>query len=183
LATFVMRGKEYLVAIVAENGILRAETLRFADEVRSPSDVGLPERVDVEASLVKKLGGEIKKHVKPSLSMAELEDDYEEGLEKLVEQKARRRENLALTSEHAEQETQGAEVIDLMEILKQSLGEGSKPARGRARATRSSTPARPRRARPPAKRAVSSRRSGPRGKSGGSATRRPATRKRAAASR
>src|SRR5690606_22010540 len=31
IATFVMRGKEYLVAILAENGILRTETLRFAD--------------------------------------------------------------------------------------------------------------------------------------------------------
>lgn len=43
IATFVMRGKEYLVAILAENGILRAETLRFADEIRFPKDVGLPE--------------------------------------------------------------------------------------------------------------------------------------------
>ena len=34
IATFVMRGKEYLVAIFPENGILRAETLRFADELR-----------------------------------------------------------------------------------------------------------------------------------------------------
>jgi DNA end-binding protein Ku len=31
IGTFVMRGKEYLVAIAAENGILRAQTLRFAD--------------------------------------------------------------------------------------------------------------------------------------------------------
>ena len=43
IATFVMRGKEYLVAILAENGILRAETMRFSDEVRSPKEVGLPE--------------------------------------------------------------------------------------------------------------------------------------------
>src|SRR5207248_7073669 len=43
IATFVMRGKEYLVAILSENGILRAETLRFSDEIRSPEDVGLPE--------------------------------------------------------------------------------------------------------------------------------------------
>ena len=42
IATFVMRGKEHLVAIVAERGILRAETLRFQDELRSPADVGLP---------------------------------------------------------------------------------------------------------------------------------------------
>ena len=49
LATFVMRGKEYLVAIFAEHGILRAETMRFADELRSPADVGLPKKPKVPA--------------------------------------------------------------------------------------------------------------------------------------
>lgn len=43
IATFVMRGKEYWVAIIAENRILRAETMRFHEELRSPADVGLPE--------------------------------------------------------------------------------------------------------------------------------------------
>ena len=42
IATFVMRDKEYLVAILAENGILRAVTMRFPDEVRDPADMGLP---------------------------------------------------------------------------------------------------------------------------------------------
>ena len=42
IATFVMRGKEHLVAIFAENGILRAETLRFADQIRTPENIGLP---------------------------------------------------------------------------------------------------------------------------------------------
>src|SRR5207248_9487289 len=41
IATFVMREREYLVALLAERGILRAETLRFADEVREPDEVGL----------------------------------------------------------------------------------------------------------------------------------------------
>src|SRR5690606_796011 len=50
IATFVMRGKEYLVAIFAENGILRAETLRFADELRSADDVGLPEPAKPKAA-------------------------------------------------------------------------------------------------------------------------------------
>ena len=53
IATFVMRGKEYLVAIFPENGILRAETLRFADELRSPKDIGLPEKKKVPAATVK----------------------------------------------------------------------------------------------------------------------------------
>src|SRR3977135_365293 len=54
IATFVMRGKEYLVAIFAENGILRAETMRFADELRSPADVGLPEKPKVPAATIRR---------------------------------------------------------------------------------------------------------------------------------
>ena len=47
IATFVMRDREYLVAIFAENGILCAETLRFHDEIKSPEDIGLPKAVTV----------------------------------------------------------------------------------------------------------------------------------------
>ena len=45
IATFVMRDREYLIAIFAEGGLLRGETLRFHGEVRSSSDVGLPKPV------------------------------------------------------------------------------------------------------------------------------------------
>jgi DNA end-binding protein Ku len=45
IATFVMRGKEYLAAIFAEGGTLRAVTMRFAAELRTPEDVGLPRAV------------------------------------------------------------------------------------------------------------------------------------------
>ena len=50
VATFVMRGKEYLVAIFSDKGILRAETMRFADELRSPADVGLPKKKEAFTS-------------------------------------------------------------------------------------------------------------------------------------
>jgi DNA end-binding protein Ku len=39
-----MRGKEYLVAIFPERKILRAETMRFEDEIRSPKAIGLERR-------------------------------------------------------------------------------------------------------------------------------------------
>ena len=54
IATFIMRGKEYLIAILAEDGILRAETLRFADEVRTPDQIGLPEPPKLKAAEVKR---------------------------------------------------------------------------------------------------------------------------------
>src|SRR5436305_2824576 len=62
VATFVMRGKEYLVAIFPENGILRAETMRFADEIRSPKEIDLPEKKKVPAATVKKFEELIEKH-------------------------------------------------------------------------------------------------------------------------
>ena len=42
IGTLVMRGHQHLVAILSDGNVLRAETLRFADEIRSPQAVGLP---------------------------------------------------------------------------------------------------------------------------------------------
>ncbi|MGH7464778.1 MAG: Ku protein, partial [Longimicrobiales bacterium] len=89
IATFVMRGKEYLIAILAENGIMRAETLRFADEVRSPQDVGLPEPVKPKAAAVKSIEKAIAKLVEQDLDEDELTDRAAEQLLKLVEKKER----------------------------------------------------------------------------------------------
>src|SRR5437660_10702604 len=62
VATFVMRAKEYLVAIFPENGILRAETMRFPDEIRSPKEIDLPEKKKVPIATVKKFEKLISKH-------------------------------------------------------------------------------------------------------------------------
>src|SRR6478672_5987129 len=75
IATFVMRGKEYLVAIFPENGILRAETMRFADEIRSPREVDLPEKKKVPAATVKKFERLIEKHSAKQLSLTKLKDE------------------------------------------------------------------------------------------------------------
>src|SRR5438094_4225364 len=80
VATFVMRGKEYLVAIFPENGILRAETMRFPDEVRSPKEVGLPEEKKVPATTVKKCEKLIGKHSDKHLSLKDLKDEQTERL-------------------------------------------------------------------------------------------------------
>ena len=54
IATFVMRGKEYLVAIIGQQGLLRAETLRFHDELRTPDDVGLPTLDKADAKRIRR---------------------------------------------------------------------------------------------------------------------------------
>ena len=84
IATFVMRGKEYLVAIVAEDGLLRADTLRFADELRTPKAVGLPAVPKIKPADITKLRKLIKSHSSAKLAESELEDGYSERIRKLM---------------------------------------------------------------------------------------------------
>ena len=126
IATFVMRGRELLVAILAENGILRAETLRFADEVRTPEDAGLPKRVRPAAAEQRKFETQIAKHAK-KLDLHDFLDGYAERLEKLA--RAKEKKGATVIREAPPEREEGGEVIDLMAALRRSLGPGAKPAR------------------------------------------------------
>jgi DNA end-binding protein Ku len=120
IATFVMRTKEYLVAIMAENGILRAETLRFADELRSPADVGLPEAADAPETAVKRMEREIGRRAADRLDPGELEDRSSERMMKVVRRKLRAGEDVVHPAPSEDGEG-SADIIDLMEILKRRL--------------------------------------------------------------
>jgi DNA end-binding protein Ku len=125
VATFVMRGKEYLVAIFPENGILRAETMRFPDEIRSPKQIDLPEKKKVSAAAVKKFERLISKHSDRRLSLKELKDEKTEQLMKLVEKKRKQHKDVI---EVEEPERDEGKVVDLMEVLKKSLAGKRKAA-------------------------------------------------------
>lgn len=138
IATFVMRAKEYLVAILAENGILRAETLRFADELRKPSDVGLPKVAKPAPATVKKFEAQIARHAK-KLDLHDLLDEYAERLEKLVAQKEKKKADIVKAPAELEEKEEGGEVVDLLAVLSRSLGGGTTGTRKRAPAKRAST--------------------------------------------
>lgn len=121
IATFVMRAKEYVVAILAENGILRAETLRFHDEIRTPGEVDLPDPVKPTATEVKKFEREIER-LKGKLDLGELLDNSAERLLKLVEKKQESGEDVIDSSPELAQPEEGGDVIDLMAVLRKSLG-------------------------------------------------------------
>jgi DNA end-binding protein Ku len=133
IATFVMRAKEYLVAIISENGILRAETLRFDDELRKPDDVGLPDVPKIPAADVRKFEAQITKHA-GKLNVREFLDDYSERLEKLVARKEKKQQDIVRAPEtRSDDEEGGGEVVDLLAVLSRSLGQSGKAARKPAR--------------------------------------------------
>ena len=118
IATFVMRGKEYLVAIFADNGLLRAETMRFADELRSPKEVGLPKKKAVPAATVRKIEKFIAGKTKKQFSPTKLADKQADSLLKLVKKKQTKRGNVVRVEEEMEKDHK---VVDLVQILKKSL--------------------------------------------------------------
>ncbi len=116
IATFVMRGKEHLLAIFSDHGILRAETLRFPDELRSPKEVGLPAKKSVSAAAVKKFETLISKKTKKDFKPAK--DLQTEQLLKLVKKKQTKRSNVV---EVKGEEPANGNVVDMMEVLRRSL--------------------------------------------------------------
>jgi DNA end-binding protein Ku len=148
IARFVMRDKEYLVAIISENGILRAETMRFFDEVRSPDEIDLPEPGRADAAAREKFARAIEKLARKSLDPAELADERTGRLLKLLERKRRADEGvvevpeLVAAADDAEIEDEdAAESMDLMEVLRASLA-GRPEGRSARRGGRDESPAR-----------------------------------------
>lgn len=129
IATFVLRTKEYLVAIFSENGILHAETLRFENELRTPDDVGLPKKKKAKAAEVKAFRDQIRKRTK-KVDFSEFLDDSAERMEELVRKKQKKGEDV-VEVEETEEAGAEAEVIDLLEVLRQSMSgvsAGRRPA-------------------------------------------------------
>lgn len=144
IARFVMRAKEYLVALIAENGILRAETLRFANELRTAEDVGLPKPTRVAAADEKRVATQMKKLYKTTFNPRELTDSTAEELIRIAQKKKKAGDDVVKITAADREEAAAVpsgNVLDLMERLRQSLktngeSESEKPApRKRARKT------------------------------------------------
>ncbi|MGW2458068.1 non-homologous end joining protein Ku [Streptomyces sp. NPDC004457] len=133
IATFVMRNKQYLTALRAEDGVLVLQTLHWADEVRDPGRE-LPELPSGRAGRGKQL--DMALQLVDALSSdwdpSRYRDTYQEKVRELVKAKAGGQEIAA-----AEEPPEATNVIDLMKVLEGSLKAarsgrgGEEPAGGR----------------------------------------------------
>jgi DNA end-binding protein Ku len=131
IATFVMREREYIIAIVSDGRCLLGETLRFADELRPVEELDLPKSGKTPKPVLTRIerarSAKRAKHV----DVKKLVDPAHAQLEKLIESKRRRGETVAARAAEPDQlaaESGGAEVIDLMQLLKSSLRNRAKPS-------------------------------------------------------
>jgi DNA end-binding protein Ku len=127
IATFVMRDREYLVAIFAENGILCAETLRFHDEIRDPEDIGLPRSVPVPRQRVSAFERAIDALSRKALPREELVDEDTRRLRALIDKKKRAGKDLVrIDQEVADADSEDVGDIDLLATIRQSLRNSGK---------------------------------------------------------
>ena len=129
IGSFVMRDHEYLVAIVQDNGVLRADTLRYADEIRTPESIGLPKRSKVAAAKVTQFAKQIEERTRQEIDVAEFRDEEAKELQSLVESKQKDHDDVIHPkgAEDAEETEggEGAKVIDLMAVLRKSLSKSA----------------------------------------------------------
>src|SRR4051812_16525749 len=135
IGRFVMRTKQYLVALRPVDDVLTLSTLYFSDEVRDPKDLDVPGSVKLqprEMEIAERLIDSLTTTWKPE----KYDDTYRERVLKLVKDKAKGKEIVV------EEEAPPAPVTDLLAALEASV----KEARGKRTASRAKKPSRARKA-------------------------------------
>lgn len=133
----IIRTKEYLAAIRPVDGVLTLETLRFADEVVDPADLGI-ERSDskvTEAEIA--MAHQLIETLSQSWEPEKFSDDYREQVLGLIERKADGQEIVA-----EPEAAPTATVTDLMAALEASIDASqkspAKPSKAKRRAKKAS---------------------------------------------
>ncbi len=138
VASVVIRTRQHVAVLLPMDDMLVLNTLRFADEIRSADDFELPREAKAsprEVEMALKLVEEMSEKWKPG----KYHDTYREDLLARIRKKVKAGETEEITEpeeEGGKERKKGAEVIDLMALLKRSVEkEGGKtrkrPARGR----------------------------------------------------
>jgi DNA end-binding protein Ku len=140
IARFVFRNKEHLAALRPGDGVLTLTTMRFADEVVSPSELEdvLPDGKQKVAKREVEMAEQLIDSLTTEFDPGAYRDEYREQLMALIERKAEGKEVLAAP---APEEPQPTKAPDLMAALEESIAavKGRGKGRGKAKAAGEST--------------------------------------------
>ena len=133
IAKVVIKTRQYLAAVKANEKALLLELMHFADELVDPGTLGLP--VNTEASKAEKeMAKALISRMTVKWEPTKYKDDYRSSLLGLIEQKVESG-GQDLKAPKAKPK-RPSNVIDLVEVLKQSMAEAAKPANRSSQPTR-----------------------------------------------
>lgn len=124
IANVVIRSRQHLAALIPVDRMLVMNTLRFANEIRSMAELALPETGEGdlrenELTMGERLVDDMTEKWAPE----QYKDTYSDDLLKRIEQRIAAGETHAVTptSDEQAEPRKGAEVIDLVSLLRRSL--------------------------------------------------------------
>lgn len=138
IAKVVMKTREHLAAVKAAENMLTLQTMRFAHEIVDPGSLSLPKKVEASKKEMD-LAYTLIDSMTDKFDPVKYKDDYYEKVLQMIRMKVE-----GVTPQARAAKAKGpSKVIDLMEVLKQSLKETQKrpvvagrPAAPRSRKTR-----------------------------------------------
>lgn len=183
VANVVLHNKQHLAALIPVGPVLALNTLRWADEVRDYTELKLPSEDPKKAGvtareldMAKKLIDDMSDSWDPST----YHDTFRDDIMALVDRKVRAGKTEEVTDVETPKESrQSAEILDLSDLLKRSLGRGKGKTRGRASAAQDDDAEEA--AEPPRRKTGTTRRAASTGARAAASRKEAASRKRSAA--
>jgi len=132
IATVVIRAKQHLAALIPQDQALVLNTLRYYKELKKPEDLEIPEKLKGHKPTSKELDMALRliEDMADEWRPEKYHDTYHEDLLKRIEEKVKAGQTEEITEpEKEEKAAKGAEVIDLMSLLKKSVEKTHKPKR------------------------------------------------------
>jgi DNA end-binding protein Ku len=123
IATFVMHDREYLVAIIAQHGLLCAEVLRFHTELRDADAIPVG-KTKADTKLVKQFEALLGKHDHDKWEPESTHNERGEAMRELAAKKAKKGKDVievAPAGDDDEDLAGETQTVDLMKLLKQSI--------------------------------------------------------------
>jgi DNA end-binding protein Ku len=142
IARFVFRNKEHLAALRPGDGVLTLTTMRFADEVVSPSELEdvLPEGKRKVAKKEVEMAEQLIDSLTTEFDPGAYRDEYREQLLALIERKAEGKDVLEAP---ATEEPQPTKAPDLMAALEESIAAVKDRKQGKGKAKPKATAKKP----------------------------------------
>jgi DNA end-binding protein Ku len=128
IANVVMHNRQHLAALIASGPALVLNTLRRADEVRSPEELKLPAEGSKAAGITARELDMAKKLIddmSDTFDPTKYHDTFHDDILALVDKKVRAGKTEEVDAiEPDEEKPRTADILDLSELLKRSLGRG-----------------------------------------------------------
>ncbi len=144
LAKVVIATKQHLAALVPAGEVLVLNLLRWGDEVKPVEGLDLPAAGVKGAKITAaemKMAEQLVKDMSGKWKPEEFKDEFKHAVMKLVEKKVKAGDTETVIEPEEEAPSQGAEVIDLTELLTRSLRGGkAAKASGAAPAKKTAAP-------------------------------------------